>query len=82
MYRSMQVPRTYNGGSDLFGEPLSPPRNLGRKNGEEQVSANDCSPGLLDLHSFDTELLSEVTFCILFDGLEIACGISLWVCEL
>lgn len=26
----------------------------------EQVSPNEFSPGLLDLHSFDTELLTEV----------------------
>ncbi|KAL0415236.1 UNVERIFIED_CONTAM: Kinesin-like protein KIN-13B [Sesamum latifolium] len=59
MYRSLQAQRTYSGGSDLFAEPLTPPGNSRRKNGEEQVSPNEYSPGLLDLHSFDTELLPE-----------------------
>lgn len=31
-----------------------------RKYGEDQVSPSELSPGLLDLHSFDTELLPEV----------------------
>ncbi|PIN05906.1 Kinesin-like protein [Handroanthus impetiginosus] len=65
MYRSVQAQRTYGGGSDLFAEPLTPPGNSRRKNGEEQ-SPNEYSPGLLDLHSFDTELLSEVPS--LYDG--------------
>lgn len=63
MYRSVQAQRTYSG-SDLFAEPLTPPGNSRRKNGEELVSPNESSPGLLDLHSFDTELLSEVDFLI------------------
>ncbi|KAL3631890.1 Kinesin-like protein KIN-13B [Castilleja foliolosa] len=59
-FRSMQGQRTYSG-SDLFTEPLTPPENSRRKNGDEQVSPNGYSPGLLDLHSFDTELLPEVS---------------------
>ncbi|KAK8672962.1 hypothetical protein V6N13_111318 [Hibiscus sabdariffa] len=31
-----------------------------RKNNDEYVSPNELSPGLLDLHSFDTELRSEI----------------------
>ncbi|KAG6390731.1 hypothetical protein SASPL_148476 [Salvia splendens] len=58
MYRSVQAQRNYSGG-DLFAELLSPMR---RKNGEELVLRNESSPGLLDLHSFDTELLPEVDF--------------------
>ncbi|PIN06435.1 Kinesin-like protein [Handroanthus impetiginosus] len=68
MYRSVQGQRTYSGGNDLFAEPLTPPGNSRRKNGEEQVSPNECSPGLLDLHSFDTELLSEMAVPGLYDG--------------
>ncbi|KAK4410561.1 Kinesin-like protein KIN-13B [Sesamum angolense] len=68
MYRSVQAQRTYSGGSDLFAEPLTPPGNPRRKNGEEQVSPNECSPGLLDLHSFDTELLPEMSVPGLYDG--------------
>ncbi|KAL0397059.1 UNVERIFIED_CONTAM: Kinesin-like protein KIN-13B [Sesamum calycinum] len=68
MYRSVQAQRTYSGGSNLFAEPLTPPGNPRRKNGEEQVSPNECSPGLLDLHSFDTELLPEMSVPGLYDG--------------
>lgn len=60
MYRSLQGQRSHSGGSDLFAEPLTPPGNPGRKNAEEQISPNEFSPGLLDLHSFDTELLPTV----------------------
>ncbi|KAL6568148.1 Kinesin-like protein KIN-13B [Orobanche hederae] len=68
VYRSMQGQRTSSGGSDLFAEPLTPPEDLRRNNGEEQVSPNEYSPGLLDLHSFDTELLTEVSVPSLYDG--------------
>ncbi|KAL7140104.1 hypothetical protein ABFS83_09G099100 [Erythranthe nasuta] len=68
MYRSVQAQRTYSGGSDLFAEPLTPPENSRRKNGEEQVSPNEYSPGLLDLHSFDTELLTEISVPGVHDG--------------
>lgn len=37
-----------------------------RKNGDDQVSTSEFSPGLLDLHSFDTELLSEVSSLLHF----------------
>lgn len=32
-----------------------------RKNADDHVSPSELSPGLLDLHSFDTELLPEVS---------------------
>lgn len=45
-------------------EPGTPPvcsrSSSLRKNSDEYVSPSELSPGLLDLHSFDTELLSEV----------------------
>lgn len=46
--------------NDFFGEPTTPqygsrPSSQRRNNGESEFS-----PGLLDLHSFDTELLPEV----------------------
>ncbi|KAH6758277.1 ATP binding microtubule motor family protein [Perilla frutescens var. frutescens] len=66
MYRSVQVQRTFSGGGDLFSEPLTPPGHSRRKNGEEP---NESSPGLLDLHSFDTELLPEMSVPGLYDGL-------------
>ncbi|XP_057772778.1 LOW QUALITY PROTEIN: kinesin-like protein KIN-13B [Salvia miltiorrhiza] len=67
MYRSVQAQRTYSGG-DLFAEPLTPPGHSRRKNGEELVSPNESSPGLLDLHSFDTELLPEMSVPSLYDA--------------
>ncbi|KAG8379950.1 hypothetical protein BUALT_Bualt07G0142900 [Buddleja alternifolia] len=67
MYRSVQAQRTYSGSSDLFSEPLTPPGNSRRKNGDE-VSPNEYSPGLLDLHSFDTELLTEMSVPSIYDG--------------
>nr|URM60702.1 HSF family protein [Gymnema sylvestre] len=69
MYRGPQ--RTFSGGgSDVFGDPLTPPGgNPRRRNGEEDgVSPNEYSPGLLDLHSFDTELLPEMSIPSLYDG--------------
>ncbi|KAL2462682.1 ATP binding microtubule motor family protein [Forsythia ovata] len=72
MYRSVQAQRNYSGGSDLFGEPLTPTGDswpAGRRmNGEEQVSPNEFSPGLLDLHSLDTELLPEMSVPSLYGG--------------
>ncbi|KAL6537533.1 Kinesin-like protein KIN-13B [Orobanche minor] len=70
-YRSVQEQRTYNGGNDLFTEPLMPPGNAVIKSGEEQVSPNECSPGLLDLDSFDTELLLETSGTIMDANLSI-----------
>ncbi|PON34977.1 Kinesin-like protein [Parasponia andersonii] len=61
MYRSAQ-----RGFNDFFMEPSTPPSNSRRKNGED--SPNDFSPGLLDLHSFDTELIPEMPVSGLYDG--------------
>lgn len=62
MYRNAQH-RSFNGGSDYYVEPSTPPDgyrvSTQKKNGEG--SPGDFSPGLLDLHSFDTELLTEVS---------------------
>ncbi|KAM7475970.1 hypothetical protein LguiB_023213 [Lonicera macranthoides] len=69
-YRNPQ--RTLSGGSDLFAEPLTPPASSRppnqRKNGDGQVSPSEFSPGLLDLHSFDTELLPEMPVPGLYDA--------------
>ncbi|KAL9232078.1 hypothetical protein vseg_007224 [Gypsophila vaccaria] len=51
------------GGGEYYMEPSTPPVNpsrISRKNSEGQISSNDYSPGLLDLHSHDTELLTEM----------------------
>ncbi|KAL3511795.1 hypothetical protein ACH5RR_024512 [Cinchona calisaya] len=68
MYRGPQ--RTLSGGSDIFAEPLtSPAANMRRRNGEDDgLSPNEYSPGLLDLHSFDTELLPELPVPSLYDA--------------
>ena len=60
--------REFGGGNEFYSEPSTPPlnsRSMGqRKTGEEQVSPSEFSPGLLDLHSLDTELLPEVGLLI------------------
>ncbi|CAK9161477.1 unnamed protein product [Ilex paraguariensis] len=67
MYRNSQ--RISSGGSDFFTEPLMPPAMSNRrKNAEEQASLNEFSHGLLDLHSFDSELLPEVPVPGLYDA--------------
>lgn len=57
MYRN--APRSFNGGNEYYMEPSTPPggyrASMQKKNGED--FSVDSSPGLLDLHSFDTELL-------------------------
>ncbi|EEF46477.1 kinesin-like protein KIN-13B [Ricinus communis] len=68
MYRNAQ--RSFNGANELYGEPTTPPvssrPSSQRKNGED--SPNEFSPGLLDLHSFDTELLPEMPVPSLYDS--------------
>nr|GMD76833.1 kinesin-like protein KIN-13B [Ipomoea batatas] len=57
------MPRSVNGGSneDASTPPACSRSSSMRKNGSlEGMSPNELSPGLLDLHSFDTELISEV----------------------
>ncbi|KAI4329253.1 hypothetical protein L6164_021540 [Bauhinia variegata] len=62
--------RNFNGGSDYYTEPSTPPGNYRstgqKKNGED--SPSDFSPGLLDLHSFDTELLPEMLVSNMYDN--------------
>ncbi|KDP37228.1 hypothetical protein JCGZ_06284 [Jatropha curcas] len=68
MYRN--APRGFNGVNEFYVEPTTPPissrSSSQRKNGED--SPNEFSPGLLDLHSFDTELLPEMPVPGLYDG--------------
>ncbi|XAR67719.1 Plus-end-directed kinesin ATPase [Bertholletia excelsa] len=70
MYRNVQ--RSFHGGSDFFTEPSTPPVNSRpssqRKNSEDPESPSGFSPGLLDLHSFDTELLPEMPVPGLYDA--------------
>ncbi|KAG8643530.1 kinesin-like protein KIN-13B isoform X1 [Manihot esculenta] len=68
MYRNAQ--RSYNGANEFYVEPSTPPvssrPSSQRKNGED--SPSEFSPGLLDLHSFDTELLPEMPVPGLYDA--------------
>ncbi|EHA8589582.1 kinesin-like protein KIN-13B [Cocos nucifera] len=61
MLRSMQ--KGMSGESLLSAEPSTPPlssrSSSQRKNGDV-VSPSELSPGILDIHSFDTELLPEM----------------------
>ncbi|XP_022730955.1 kinesin-like protein KIN-13B [Durio zibethinus] len=56
-------------------EPGTPPvcsrSSSLRKNSNEYVSPSELSPGLLDLHSFDTELLPESQVPNLYEGYEL-----------
>ncbi|KAK4781194.1 hypothetical protein SAY87_017300 [Trapa incisa] len=58
------------GANEFYMEPSTPPMNSRsssiRKNVED--SPREFSPGLLDLHSFDTELIPEMPTSGLFDG--------------
>eukprot|EP01018_Ginkgo_biloba_P039848 Gb_21615 [translate_table: standard] len=62
MYKFM---RRFRGGIECPPEPaLTPPvysRSSIQKNMESFLSQGELSPGILDLHSIDTELLSEVS---------------------
>ncbi|KAF2323357.1 hypothetical protein GH714_034829 [Hevea brasiliensis] len=68
MYRNAQ--RSFNGSNEFYVEPTTPPvssrPSSQRKNGE--ASPSEFSPGLLDLHSFDTELLPEMPVPGLYDS--------------
>ncbi|CAO2841954.1 unnamed protein product [Amaranthus hypochondriacus] len=62
--------RSLNSGNDF---PLDPPSPLNssralRKTGDDGIVQNEYSPGLLDLHSFDTDLISEIPAHNLYDG--------------
>ena len=49
------------GGDEVSTLPVCSRSSSMRKNGgDDRVSQSEFSPGLLDLHSCDTELLSEV----------------------
>ncbi|KAF5453148.1 hypothetical protein F2P56_028076 [Juglans regia] len=65
MYRNAQS--GFAGANEFYLEPSTPTGNSrSRKTGEN--SPSEFSPGLLDLHSFDTELLPEVPISGLYDG--------------
>ncbi|KAL7189514.1 hypothetical protein ACSBR1_039209 [Camellia fascicularis] len=63
---SRNVQRSVNGGgSEVSGDPSTPPvisrsSSMRKNGGDDYTSPSEFSPGLLDLHSFDTELLPEV----------------------
>eukprot|EP01018_Ginkgo_biloba_P001654 Gb_33090 [translate_table: standard] len=60
--RMYKASRSMNGGVELLAEPSTPPvysRSSSQKNMEGALSPSELSPGILDLHAIDTELLSE-----------------------
>ncbi|KAI3525050.1 hypothetical protein L1887_03721 [Cichorium endivia] len=65
--RNMSTQRTLSGGSELFSEPMTPPARQ-KKHGSGVDDPNGFSPGLLDLHSFDTELISEVPVAPMYNS--------------
>lgn len=72
MLRSMQRGMS---GEFLMSEPSTPPppplssRSSSQRRNGDDVSPSELSPGLLDLHSFDTELLPEMSAPALYDGI-------------
>ncbi|KAH0468183.1 hypothetical protein IEQ34_003216 [Dendrobium chrysotoxum] len=69
MLRSAQ--RGMSGEFLLSTEPLTPPINSrpsSQRKASGDVSPSELSPGILDLHSFDTELLSDIRASGLYDA--------------
>ncbi|KAL0925312.1 hypothetical protein M5K25_003633 [Dendrobium thyrsiflorum] len=69
MLRSAQ--RGVSGEFLLSTEPLTPPINSrpsSQRKASGDVSPSELSPGILDLHSFDTELLSDIRASGLYDA--------------
>lgn len=66
---SRNAQRGINAGNDYYMEPNTPPASSRtsnqRRNGDDP---SELSPGLLDLHSFDTELIPEMPVPSLYDG--------------
>ncbi|XP_010465610.1 PREDICTED: kinesin-like protein KIN-13B isoform X2 [Camelina sativa] len=60
--------RGFNGGNDFFGEPTTPQYGARPTNQRKNNDESEFSPGLLDLHSFDTELLPEIPVSSQLDG--------------
>ncbi|KAL9443548.1 hypothetical protein AB3S75_016835 [Citrus x aurantiifolia] len=54
--------RTSRKSPDPTTPPVTTRSSSMRKNADDHVSPSELSPGLLDLHSFDTELLPEMSF--------------------
>lgn len=65
---------TGGGGEEDPSTPLARSRSSStRKDGNgEGVSSGELSPGLLDLHSFDTELVPEVRKVLSFADLSVS----------
>ncbi|GKV11769.1 hypothetical protein SLEP1_g22991 [Rubroshorea leprosula] len=59
-YGGVQGSRVSRKSPDPESPPVSSRSSSLRKNGDEHVLPSEFSPGLLDLHSFDTELLPEM----------------------
>ncbi|VVA97802.1 unnamed protein product [Arabis nemorensis] len=60
--------RGFNGGNEFFGEPTTPQYGSRPSSQRKNTDDSEFSPGLLDLHSFDTELLPEIPVSSQLDG--------------
>lgn len=73
LYGSRLNRHNQRSGNERSPEATTPPivsrSSSMRRHGDDQVSHSEFSPGLLDLHSFDTELLPEVWIFFMFDNL-------------
>ncbi|KAK9947702.1 hypothetical protein M0R45_003315 [Rubus argutus] len=72
LYGSRLNRHNQRSGNERSPEATTPPivsrSSSMRRHGDDQVSHSEFSPGLLDLHSFDTELLPEMPVSGLYDG--------------
>ncbi|XP_010545707.1 PREDICTED: kinesin-like protein KIN-13B [Tarenaya hassleriana] len=60
--------RGFNGGHEFYGEPTTPQYGSRPSSQRHNADESGFSPGLLDLHSFDTELLPEIPVSSQLDG--------------
>ncbi|XP_010542244.1 PREDICTED: kinesin-like protein KIN-13B [Tarenaya hassleriana] len=60
--------RGFNGGNEFYGEPTTPQYSSRPSSQRKNTDESEFSPGLLDLHSFDTELLPEIPVSSQLDG--------------
>ncbi|GLT76183.1 hypothetical protein SLA2020_478580 [Shorea laevis] len=61
--------RGFNAGNEYFTEPTTPPGSSWQSSQmKNNGDPSEFSPGLLDLHSLDTELLPEMPVPSLYDG--------------
>lgn len=68
MQRGMSGEFLMSAAAESPSTPLLSSRSSSQRKNGDDVSPSELSPGLLDLHSFDTELLPEMSVPGLYDG--------------